>query len=250
MVDTGVAAAGSVEDAELDKFRGLAERWWDPDGPMRPLHRMNPCRVGWIRAELCRQLGLDAAGRRPLAGLRVLDIGCGGGLMAEPLARMGAVVTGLDPAAENVETAAWHAGEVGLAIDYRAGTAEEMAAGSARFQVVLALEVVEHTPDADAFLGTAASLLAPGGLLVLSTLSRTWRAWLLGIVAAERILGWLPAGTHDWHRFVRPSEMARSLRGHGLTVTAITGIAWDTPTDSFSTVRDTSVNYMLTARGS
>ncbi|HMR31776.1 MAG TPA: bifunctional 2-polyprenyl-6-hydroxyphenol methylase/3-demethylubiquinol 3-O-methyltransferase UbiG [Geminicoccaceae bacterium] len=248
MVETAVAGAGSVEKAELDKFRGLAERWWDPDGPMRPLHRMNPCRVGWIRAELCRQLGLDAAGRRPLAGLAVLDIGCGGGLMAEPLARMGAVVTGLDPAAENVETAAWHAGEVGLAIDYRAGTAEETAAGGARFQVVLALEVVEHTPDADAFLGTASSLLAPGGLLVLSTLSRTWRAWLLGIVAAERLLGWLPAGTHDWHRFVRPSEMARSLRRHGLGVTAITGIAWDAATDGFSTVRDTSVNYMLTAR--
>lgn len=248
MVDTAGAGAGSVEQAELDKFRGLAERWWDPNGPMRPLHRMNPCRVGWIRAELCRQLGLDPARRRPFEGMEMLDVGCGGGLIAEPLARMGASVTGLDPAPETIETAAWHAAEVGLAIDYRAGTAEELAAAGSRFEVVLALEVVEHTPDADAFIGTVASLLAPGGLVVLSTLSRTWRAWLLGIVAAERILGWLPAGTHDWHRFLRPSEMARSLRAHGLTVTAISGIAWDAASDSFSTVRDTSVNYMLTAR--
>lgn len=237
----------NVDAAELEKFRGLAEAWWDTAGPMRPLHLLNPCRVAWIRDRLCAHFRLPAEGRRPLAGLRLLDIGCGGGLLAEPLARMGAAVTGLDPAAENVATAAWHAGEVGLDIDYRAGTAEDLAAAGQRFQAVLALEVIEHTPDPDAFVDTAARLVAPGGLLVLSTLSRTWRSWLLGVVAAERLLRWLPAGTHDWQRFVRPSEMARRLRADGMRVTAMTGIAYDAAGNSFATVRDTSVNYMLAA---
>jgi 2-polyprenyl-6-hydroxyphenyl methylase/3-demethylubiquinone-9 3-methyltransferase len=249
-VVVGSARAGldSVDAAELEKFRGLAARWWDTQGPMRPLHRLNPCRIAWIRQQLCRQLGLDADLRRPFVGLRMLDVGCGGGLLAEPLARSGGRVTGLDPAVENVETAAWHAAELGLEIDYRAGTAEELAAAGVTFPVVLALEVVEHTPDPDAFVEVLARLLPMGGILVLSTLSRTWRSWLLGIVAAERLLRWLPAGTHDWQRFVRPSEIARSLRARGLRITAITGIAYDAASDSFGTVKDTSVNYMLTAR--
>ncbi len=242
------ADAGSVDVAELDKFRVLAEQWWDTEGPMRPLHRLNPCRLAWIRAELCRQLGLDPGRRRPLAGLRVLDVGCGGGLLSEPLARMGASVTGIDPAAEVIETATWHAGQVGLDIDYRPETVEELAATGAAFDAVMALEVIEHTPDADAFTAAVTRLVSANGLLVLSTLSRTWRAWLLGVVAAERMLRWLPAGTHDWRRFVRPSEAARSLRAHGFTVTAITGLAYDAARDDFRPCRDASVNYMLTAR--
>jgi 2-polyprenyl-6-hydroxyphenyl methylase/3-demethylubiquinone-9 3-methyltransferase len=236
-----------VDAAELDKFRSLAARWWDTQGPMRPLHRLNPCRVAWIRDQLCRQRGLDVAARRPLAGLSVLDVGCGGGLLTEPLARLGARVTGLDPAVENIETAVWHAEELGLDIDYRTGTAEDLAAAGLTFPVVLALEVVEHTSDPDAFLDALARLLPADGTLVLSTLSRTWRSWLLGVVAAERLLGWLPPGTHDWRRFLRPSEMARLLRGKGLRVTAVTGMAYDAASDTFTTVRDTSVNYMLTA---
>lgn len=242
------AGSGNIDAGELEKFRGLADGWWDPKGPMRPLHQLNPCRIGWIRDELCRQLGLDPTSRRPFAGLRMLDVGCGGGLLCEPLARMGAVVTGLDPTPETIETAAWHSREVGLAIDYRTGTVEELAEQGETFRVVLALEVVEHTPDADAFIGSLAAVTESRGVLVLSTLSRTWRAWLLGVIGAERVLGWLPTGTHDWHRFVRPSEMARSLRAHGLTVTAIAGMSYDVRQAAFTTSRDTSVNYILTAR--
>jgi 2-polyprenyl-6-hydroxyphenyl methylase/3-demethylubiquinone-9 3-methyltransferase len=238
-------AEARVDASEIEKFRSLAERWWDAEGPLRPLHRLNPCRIAWIRDQAARWLGRDPRARRPLDGLRALDVGCGGGLLAEPLARLGALVTAIDPAPEVIETAAWHAREAGVGVDYRVATVEDLVVEGQRFPLVLALEVIEHTSDPDAFLAALAAVTAPGGMLVLSTLSRTWRAWLLGIVAAEHVLGWLPPGTHDWQRFIRPGEMARRLRGLGLRPVAITGIGYDVARQTFHPVRDTSVNYML-----
>ena len=243
-----VEAGEGTDAAEIGKFAELADAWWDPEGPMRPLHLLNPVRLAWIRDQTARHFGLALEGRRPLAGLRLLDIGCGGGLLAEPLARLGAAVTAVDPTEENIARARQRAAAQGLAIDYRRGTAEEIAAAGARFDVVLAMEVIEHVPDPARFAATAAALVAPGGLLVMSTVSRTLRAFALAVMGAEYLLGWLPPGTHDWRRFVRPAELAGWLRGHGLRTTAVTGVAYDPGFARFRLVRDPGVNYMLAAR--
>lgn len=239
-------AAGAVDRAELDKFQAMAARWWDPAGPLRPLHLMNPVRLDWLLHQ-CRTHLACAAGRRPLAGLAILDVGCGGGLLAEPLARLGAEVTAIDPEPANVEVARAHARAARLAIDYRAATAEAIAAEGRRFDLVAALEVVEHVPEPAAFLGTLARTVRPGGLVVLSTLSRTLAAWLQAILAAEHLLGWLPPGTHSWGRFRKPSELARDLRAVGLRPVALTGLAFEPAYERFATTRDPSVNYMLAA---
>lgn len=239
--------AAGVDPDELEKFREVAEQWWDTEGPMRPLHQLSPCRLAWIRQQVCRHFGRDAARRDPLAGLEVLDVGCGGGLLAEPLTRLGACVTGLDPVPENVAAAARHAAELDLTIDYLLGTTDILVAQHRTFPLVIALEVIEHTPDPRAFVGDLARLTAPGGLIILSTLSRTWRGWLLGIIGAEHVLGWLPRGTHDWQRFLTPAELAGMLREHGIRPTDLTGIGYDIGNDQFRLGRDTSVNYMLAA---
>lgn len=239
--------AETLDFDELDKFAGLGEAWWDPRGPMRPLHLMQPVRMGWIREQAVRHFGRDLRARRPLEGLRALDVGCGGGLACEPLARLGAAVTGIDPVRRNIEVAREHARGAGLAIDYRIATVEDLYVRHETFDLVLALEVVEHVPDPAEFLGETAALVAPGGMLVLSTLSRTLRSLLLGVVTAERLLGWLPPGTHDWRRFLRPSEVAAMLRAHGLLTVATTGLAYDPAHERFERSRDLSVNYMLAA---
>jgi 2-polyprenyl-6-hydroxyphenyl methylase/3-demethylubiquinone-9 3-methyltransferase len=244
--DHGLAPA-PVDPDEVAKFRGIAERWWDPDGPMQPLHRLNPCRLGWIRATACRHFGLKPQDLHPLQGLRTADVGCGGGLLTEPLARMGADVTGIDPTPENIATATWHAEEVGLGIDYRVGSADDLTQQGDRFSLVLALEVIEHTPDPAAFVESLAPLVSEGGLVILSTLSRTWRSWLFGVVGAEYVLGWLPRGTHQWDRFVRPRDLSAMLRLSGLRPVALTGLGYDPAQQAFRTVRDTSVNYMIAA---
>lgn len=232
---------------EVSRFDALAADWWQPDGPLRPLHLMNPTRIAWIRDQACRHFGRTPTARQPLAGLRVLDVGCGGGLVCEPLARLGALVTGIDPAPRNIAVAREHAARTGLDIDYRQATAEDLVVRRETFDCVLALEVIEHVADRQQFADELAALTGPGGLLVLSTLSRTLASLLQGILLAEYVLGWLPPGTHDWRRFLRPSELARMLRAHGLQPVAITGIAWDAARGRFITVRDPSVNYMLAA---
>jgi 2-polyprenyl-6-hydroxyphenyl methylase/3-demethylubiquinone-9 3-methyltransferase len=239
--------ARSIDPAEVEKFDRLARDWWDASGPMRPLHRINPVRLGYVRDRLCSRFGSDAAARKPLAGLKVLDIGCGGGLVAEPLTRLGAAVTGLDAAAENIRVAREHAQQSGLTIDYRAETAEQLDARGAQFDAVLALEIVEHVSDVPTFLAATAHLVKPGGALVLSTLNRTAKAFLQAVVGAEYVLRWLPRGTHDWRRFQRPAEIARVLRASGLTVEDLTGMRLDLRSGEWRLGGDAAVNYLMFA---
>jgi len=237
----------TLDRDEVARFAKLAGEWWDANGPFKPLHRINPVRLTYIRDQLCRKFGRDKAAAASLAGLSVLDIGCGGGLVAEPLARLGAEVTGIDPAPENIETAKAHAEGARLDIIYRATTAEALAASGARFDAVLLLEVIEHVPDVPLFLKSVAPLVKPGGLMVLSTLNRTLKAYALAIIGAELILRWLPLGTHNWNRFVTPDELRGALRGAGLTPTDVTGMVYNPLADEWRLARDTDVNYFATA---
>jgi 2-polyprenyl-6-hydroxyphenyl methylase / 3-demethylubiquinone-9 3-methyltransferase len=240
-------AAASADPEELQRFADLAGQWWDEAGPLAPLHKLNPTRLGYIRGQACARFGRDPQAPRPLAGLKVLDVGCGGGLLCEPLARLGARVTGIDPEPANLRVAAEHAAAVGLEIDYREASAEQLAAGAAWFDLVCVMEVVEHVPDQAGFLSACGRLVRPGGALVLATLNRTFRAFALGIVAAEYVLGWLPPGTHSWSRFLRPSEAARMLRRSGLVPADLTGVSYDPLRDRFRLSPDPAVNYMLFA---
>jgi 2-polyprenyl-6-hydroxyphenyl methylase/3-demethylubiquinone-9 3-methyltransferase len=233
--------AGTVSAAETAKFGAFAERWWDPDGPMRPLHRMNPLRTGWIAARV-------AAAGLAWAGLRLLDVGCGAGLAAEAFARRGATVTAIDASAGAIAAARLHAEQGGLAIDYRIAAPEDLAAEGAVFDVVVALEVIEHVADRDAFLAALAALTRPGGLVFLSTLNRTARSFLLAKLGAEYLLRLLPVGTHDWRGFVTPAELARALRRAGLAVTDSAGMSMDPLTGTWRESRDLSVNYLVAAR--
>ncbi|WP_019016330.1 bifunctional 2-polyprenyl-6-hydroxyphenol methylase/3-demethylubiquinol 3-O-methyltransferase UbiG [Elioraea tepidiphila] len=232
---------GTVSAAEAAKFGAFAERWWDPEGPMRPLHRMNPLRTGWI-AERVAAAGLA------WAGLRLLDVGCGAGLAAEAFARRGASVTAIDASAEAIAAARLHAEQGGLAIDYRIAAPEDLAAEGARFDVVVALEVIEHVADRDAFLAALAALTRPGGRVFLSTLNRTARSFLLAKLGAEYLLRLLPVGTHDWRGFVTPAELARALRRAGLAVIDSAGMTMDPLTGAWRESRDLSVNYLIAAR--
>lgn len=237
----------SVDRDELARFAAQADAWWDPTGAFRQLHKLNPTRLRYIRDRLAAHFDRDVSRPKPFAGLRVLDLGCGGGLASEPMARLGADVVGIDAAAENIEAAARHAAAVGLEIDYRCGTAEQLAAAGNRYDVVLALEIIEHVTDMPAFIASTADLLGDGGAIVLASLNRTPKSFLLAIVGAEYLLGWVPRGTHRWDRFVRPSELARALRRAGLALGDVTGVAYDPFGDGWKIGRDTAVNYMAFA---
>jgi 2-polyprenyl-6-hydroxyphenyl methylase / 3-demethylubiquinone-9 3-methyltransferase len=237
----------TLDADEVARFAKLAGKWWDASGPFRQLHRINPVRLTYIRDQLCERFDRDAKAAASLSGLSVLDIGCGGGLVAEPLARLGASVTGIDPALQNIEAAKAHAAGMRLNIDYRAATAEELAANGASFDAVLLLEVIEHVPDVPAFLGRVAPLVKPGGVMLLSTLNRTLKAYALAIVGAELILRWLPAGTHQWDRFVTPDELKAALSRAGLSLTDTTGLVYHPLADEWRLSSDTDVNYFATA---
>lgn len=245
---TAAGGDGTAIGAEIAKFDRLASRWWDPRGPMAPLHAMNPARMGWITRRLASAQRRDPDHPRALHGLRVLDVGCGAGLASETLARAGAAVTGLDAAPEVLGAARAHAKRVCLAIDYRQGTPETLlAAGEAPFDAVLALEVVEHVADRAAFCRHLAALVRPGGRLFVSTLNRTGRSLLVAKIGAEYVLRLLPAGTHDWRMFVRPSELGADLRGAGLRVADLAGLSFNVLTGRWHASRDLGVNYIAMA---
>lgn len=237
----------TIDPAEVARFNRLAETWWDERGPMRPLHRFNPVRVEFIRDLAAKRWARDIRGAAPLAGLSVLDIGCGGGVLCEPLARLGASVTGVDPADKNLAVARSHAESSGLDIAYRSETVEAIADSGEQFDIVLAMEVVEHVADVDAFTAAACKAVTPGGILVMATLNRTAKSFALAIVGAEYILRWLPRGTHDWHKFVTPDELTGSITRHGLAITHKQGVVYHPFTDSWRQSHDLSVNYMIAA---
>jgi 2-polyprenyl-6-hydroxyphenyl methylase/3-demethylubiquinone-9 3-methyltransferase len=237
----------SVDPREVERFARMAAKWWDPRGPMAPLHKLNPLRVGYIRDRAAEQFGRDAKLIGCLKGLRILDIGCGAGILSEPLSRLGAEVVGIDPAAENIETARLHAGENDLSVDYRATTAESLAEAGERFEVVLAMEVVEHVVDVPAFVATCASMVKPGGLLVMATLNRTLKSFALAIVGAEYVLRWLPRGTHQWNKFVKPEELETAIEDADLRVIGERGVIYNPLADRWQLSSDMDVNYMLAA---
>jgi 2-polyprenyl-6-hydroxyphenyl methylase/3-demethylubiquinone-9 3-methyltransferase len=237
-------SAASVITEEVARFDAMGEDWWDPAGPMAPLHRINPVRIAWIRDTIAAHFRRSGD---PLEGLEILDIGCGAGLLAEPLSRLGAVVTGLDPAPTSIEVGRAHATATGAELTYRAGTVEDLAREGAKFDVVLAMEVVEHVADVPAFVATAASLVRPGGLIALSTLNRTVKSFALAIVGAEYLLRWLAPGTHRWEQFVTPDELAAALRAAGLRVKRRQGMVYDPLRREWKLSTDLSVNYFMAA---
>jgi 2-polyprenyl-6-hydroxyphenyl methylase/3-demethylubiquinone-9 3-methyltransferase len=240
-------APTSVDADEIARFSALAAKWWDADGPMRPLHKFNPTRLAWIKAEIAARFDRDRQSADALAGLRLLDIGCGAGILAEPLARMGGDVVGIDPSAPLIAAARLHAEASGLAIDYRATTAEALAAEGERFDVVLALEVVEHVTDVPTFVAVAAGMVKPNGLLIAATINRTMKAFALAIVGAEYILRWLPRGTHAYEKLVTPAELTAAFSGAGLSPRSETGVMYVPFVDEFRLTRDMDVNYMMAA---
>jgi 2-polyprenyl-6-hydroxyphenyl methylase / 3-demethylubiquinone-9 3-methyltransferase len=237
----------TVDAGEIAKFERMAAEWWDPDGKFRPLHKFNPIRLAYVRDVMAEHFGRDPKRGKPLADLRLLDIGCGGGLLAEPMARLGAETIGIDPSATNVEVARRHAESCRLAIDYRATTAEALVEAGELFDVVLAMEVVEHVADVEAFIAACAALTKPGGLLFIATINRTAKAFALAIFGAEYVLRWLPRGTHDYSKLVRPSELESALTAAGLSLIDRTGIRYSPLSDRWSRAPDMDVNYMVVA---
>jgi len=244
---TATAQPGSTVDAaEIAKFSKLSAEWWDPNGKMAPLHRINPLRLGYIRDAACRKFERNVRSLNCLGGLRVLDIGCGAGLLCEPLSRLGAQVIGVDPSVSNIAAAKLHADKSHLSIDYRCTTVEEIDPRE-RFDIVLAMEVVEHVVDVGVFLKRCAALLKPNGLMVVSTLNRNWKSFALAIVGAEYVLRWLPRGTHEWNKFVTPDELAQHLANNRLAITEQAGVVYSPLADKWSISSDMDVNYMVVA---
>lgn len=237
----------SVDPAEVQKFAAIAAEWWDPTGKFAPLHKFNPVRLTFVRDFAAAHFGRDPKRVRPFAGLTLLDIGCGGGLLAEPMARLGFEVTGADAAAQNIKTAATHAQQSGLDIAYRCVTAETLAEEGAAFDVVLNMEVVEHVADLGAYLTSCATLVKPGGIMIVATLNKTLKSLALAKIGAEYVLNWVPRGTHDWNRFISPADLAAQLRECGLTVLKTQGVSFDPLAWDWRLARDTDVNYMIVA---
>ena len=250
------ANPSTADQGEIAKFSAMADSWWDPAGAFQPLHKFNPERIRFVRDRTAAHFGRNPLAQpsvqppyteSTLSGLSLIDIGCGGGLIAEPMARLGFRVTGIDASDKNIGVARLHAARSGLQISYESATPEDLLSRGARYDVVLALEVVEHVTDVGAFLEAAAGLVAPGGVLIAATLNRTLKALALAKIGAEYILRWLPPGTHDWRKFVRPSEMTAALRHGGLAVTELAGMSYDVFTDSWQISKDLGVNYLAMA---
>ena len=248
MVRESIHAAASTVDAdEVARFSAFAAEWWDPRGKMGVLHKFNPVRLGFIKQAACRQFEREPKRLDALAGLRILDIGCGGGILSEPLARLGAAVVGADPSMTNIAAAKLHAAESGVAVDYRATTAENLANAGERFDIVLAMEVVEHVADLGLFVKRCAEMVKPGGLMIAATLNRTLKSFALAIVGAEYVLRWLPLGTHQWDKFVTPNELEAALEKNALRVVEESGVIYNILADRWQLSSDMDVNYMVVA---
>ncbi|KQT47966.1 3-demethylubiquinone-9 3-methyltransferase [Devosia sp. Leaf420] len=237
----------TINDAEIAKFTAMAEEWWDPKGKFKPLHKFNPVRLAYIRDNLISHFGRDTTVMRPLEGLKIVDIGCGGGLLCEPLTRLGATVTGVDAAERNITIAKIHAEKSGLDIDYRFTTSEALVTAGERFDVVLNMEVVEHVDNVPLYMKSCADLVAPGGLMFTATLNRTARAYALAVVGAEYVLRWLPKGTHDWRKFLTPDEIHSLITRNGLKVIEDKGVVFHPIADEWRLSADTGINYMVLA---
>jgi 2-polyprenyl-6-hydroxyphenyl methylase/3-demethylubiquinone-9 3-methyltransferase len=243
-----MADSASIDPKEVAKFSAIAAEWWDPAGKFAPLHKFNPVRLAFIRAEVAGHFGRDARSLRPFEGLSLLDIGCGGGLLSEPMARLGFAVTGADASDKNIGTAKAHAAQSGLLIDYRATSAESLVTESLAFDVVLNMEVVEHVADVAGYLAACTRLVKPGGLTFVATLNKTLKSLALAKIGAEYVLGWLPRGTHDWNRFIPPTELKASLEDSGLTILKTQGVSFDPLGWDWKLSSDVDVNYMIVAR--
>lgn len=242
------STTSTVDAEDVARFSRIADEWWDARGKFAPLHRLNPTRLAYLREQIAAHTGRPDAGITPFSGLSLLDIGCGGGLICEPMARLGANVTGIDASEQNISVAKLHAEKQGLSIDYRAMPPETLATENRQFDVVLALEIIEHVADTQAFYDTLRMLVKPGGLLIMSTLNRTAASFAMAIVGAEYVLRWLPKGTHQWSQFLKPSELAGGLTPRGFTITDTCGISYNPLARIFSlNPRDLRVNYLLTA---
>jgi 2-polyprenyl-6-hydroxyphenyl methylase/3-demethylubiquinone-9 3-methyltransferase len=238
----------SIDPAEVAKFSAIAAEWWDPTGKFAPLHKFNPVRLSFLKAKAAAHFGRDPRALRPFEGLTLLDIGCGGGLLSEPMTRLGFAVTGADASERNIGTAKAHAAQSGLAIDYRAVTAEELAAEGAVYDVVLNMEVVEHVADVGAYLKACAALVKPGGITVVATMNRTLKSLALAKIGAEYVLGWLPRGTHDWNRFIPPTELRAMLEESGLNICKTQGVSFNPLAWDWHLSDDVDVNYMVVAK--
>jgi 2-polyprenyl-6-hydroxyphenyl methylase/3-demethylubiquinone-9 3-methyltransferase len=241
------ASGGTIDADEVAHFSRLAGQWWNPHGPWATLHRFNPVRLAYIRDRAAAHFDRDPARLDSLAGLRILDIGCGGGVLSEPLARLAASVVGVDPVENNIAAATHHAVQAGLVIDYRCTTAEKLAEAGELFDIVLAMEVVEHVADFHLFIETAAALVKPGGLMFVATLNRTMKSFALAIVGAEYILRWIPRGTHQWDKFITPAELEIALEQSGVHVTHESGVIYNVFADRFQLSTDMDANYMVVA---
>ena len=237
----------TIDHDEVERFSALAAEWWNPNGKFRPLHKFNPVRLAYVRDQVAAHFGRDPHAAKPFDGLRILDIGCGGGLLCEPMARLGANVVGVDASQTNIEVARLHAEQSRVKIDYRASTAEALADAGETFDVILNMEVVEHVADVDFFVSKCAQMVKPGGLMFVATINRTLKALGLAIFGAEYVLRWLPRGTHEYSRLVRPDELEKALNGAGMSVIDRTGVSYNPLSDKWGRSRDMDVNYMVLA---
>lgn len=247
MTQEETQAKSTLDDEEVRRFEEMAKAWWDPEGKFRPLHQIGPARLSFIRTELLRHFSIDDRTNKPLTSLKILDVGCGGGLISEPLCRLGGDITGIDPGERNIRIARSHAEPQGLEIDYQTTTVEDLVRTGATFDAVICLEVVEHVPDVPAFVQALADLTRPGGMMIVSTINRNLKSFALAIVAAEYVLQWLPRGTHQWDRFITPDELATHLAEAEMAKPTFKGFTYNPLTDVWSLADDTSVNYLASS---